>query len=126
MSDIMFSLPAASVFIEFTWWDVYIVGWAVGAPSILLSLLLLWGGPRWCEFDRPRWLWIAITLVLVVAAPLGVLWVTVTVGPDGFLGRTHAYGFVESVAYHWLPGLLTLPPMVLGGLLAWRRWGDRA
>lgn len=125
-TDVGFFVPFAlklGAFIEFTWWDVYLIAWIVGGPAVLLSLLVLWGAPRWLDFERPRWLWSVVSLVLFVPGPVGVLWVTLAVTPSGFLGRRHAYGTLEYLAYQWGPGLATLPPVILAGVFAWRRWG---
>jgi len=106
----------------FTWWEMYLIAWVVALPSVLVSLIVLWGLPRWLEFDRPRWLWNGLTMALLSVAPLGILWVTLAVTPSGFLARRHAYSTLVYLAYQWLPGLVTLPPILLAGLLAWRWW----
>lgn len=111
------------MFIEFTWGEIYLIAWTVAGPAVLLSLLLLWAVPRWLGLERPRRLWQALSLVLLLPTPLGVLWVTLVVSPSGFLARRHAYGTLEYLTYTWAPGLATLPPLVVAGVFAWRRWG---
>lgn len=119
------SSSSLAVFIEFPWWRIYFIAWVAAVPAVLLSLLVLWGAPQWLDFDRPQWLWNVVSLVLLTAGPVGVLWVTLAVTPSGFLGRSHAYGTAEYLAYLWGPGLVSLPPLTLVAMFAWRRRSSR-
>lgn len=114
------------IFIEFTWWQIYMAAWAMAAPGICVALSILWGAPRWWNIPHHRWLWNITTLVIVTIAPVGVLFLTLAVGPSGFAGRTHAYSTLELLTYHWLPGLISLPALVLAGLWGWKRFGGSA